>query len=180
MGNGKDIDAGCKINNDAKHIREILEGAIRMAGIIHDRTYSFQLQCSPNDRFYKYSGNKERIKEKHIVPWGSVGMVLTNNKPSKFGLRGEPMLMIGYAVDHPSGTYRFYNPRTQSVVLSNNIRWTEWKQWEVDHDDFNKLLDVGDSGSKENHNLSNNPYSALFESKDSEDDVEEINDKDTL
>jgi hypothetical protein len=38
-----------RLNNDAKHIREILEGAIRTAGIIHDRMYSFQLQYSPND-----------------------------------------------------------------------------------------------------------------------------------
>lgn len=98
------------------------------------------MKCSPNGRFYKYAGNKENIREEHIVPWGSVGMVLANKKPTKFGTRGEPMLMIGYAMNHPSGTYRFYNPKTKSVVVSNNVKWTEWKRWEVDGEDLNKLL----------------------------------------
>ena len=173
----KTLMQAARLNNDAKHIREILEGAIRTAGMMHDRTYSFQMKCSPNDRFYKYSGNKEPIKEKHIVPWGSVGMVLTNNKPTKFGTRGEPMLMIGYAMNHPSGTYRFYNPRTKSVVLSNNVQWTEWKRWEVDQEDLTKLLVSGTSGHHESS--VNNPYSVLFESDDFDDDVEEIHEEDT-
>ena len=166
----KTLMQAARLHNDAKHIREILEGAIRTAGMMHDRTYSFKMQCSPNDRFYKYSGNKECIKEKHIVPWGSVGMVLTTNKPSKFNLRGEPMLMIGYAVNHPSGTYRFYNPRTKSVVLSNNVKWTEWKRWEISGEDLSGLLDIDTSG---NQAYANNPYSALFDSNETLDDDSE-------
>jgi hypothetical protein len=164
----KTLMQAARLQNDAKHIRDILEGAIRTAGMMHDRTYSFHMKCSPNDRFYKYSGNRESVKEKHIVPWGSVGMVLTTNKPSKFNLRGEPMLMIGYAMNHPSGTYRFYNPKSKSVVLSNNVKWTEWKRWEVSNEDLNRLLEHDGSTDE---NFSNNPYSSLFDDEDDMDDV---------
>ena len=129
-----------KLNDEAKRIREIVEGAIRTAGFTQDRSYQMRMKCSANDRFYEHSGNKENVKEHHIVPWGSIGMVLSNKKPTKFGTRGEPMLMIGYAMNHPSGTYRMYNPRTKSVVISNNVKWTEWKRWEVESTELNKLL----------------------------------------
>jgi len=41
------------------------------------------------------------------------------------------MMMIGYAMDHPSGTYRFYNPTTDHVVVSNSVKWSDYKRWEA-------------------------------------------------
>jgi len=41
------------------------------------------------------------------------------------------MMMVGYAMDHPSGTYRFYNTTTDNIVASNSVKWSDYKRWEV-------------------------------------------------
>jgi len=41
------------------------------------------------------------------------------------------MMMVGYAMDHPSGTYRFYNPMTDNIVVSNSVKWSDYKRWEA-------------------------------------------------
>jgi len=42
------------------------------------------------------------------------------------------MMMVGYALDSPSGTYRFHNPRTNAVVQSNSVTWKEFFRYEDD------------------------------------------------
>jgi len=39
---------------------------------------------------------------------------------------GVAIMMVGYALDSPSGTYRFYNPKTNAVVESNSVTWKEF------------------------------------------------------
>ena len=41
------------------------------------------------------------------------------------------MMMIGYALEHPSGTYEMYNPKTDSIVITNSIKWTDFNRWEL-------------------------------------------------
>ena len=41
------------------------------------------------------------------------------------------MMMIGYALDHPSGTYQFYNPNTDTVIISNSVKWSAFNRWEA-------------------------------------------------
>ena len=41
------------------------------------------------------------------------------------------MMMIGYALEHPSETYKMYNPKTDSVVITNSIKWTDFNRWEL-------------------------------------------------
>ena len=36
-------------------------------------------------------------------------------------------MMVGYALNHGSGTYRVYNPKTNRIVLSRNVVWGEFK-----------------------------------------------------
>jgi hypothetical protein len=36
--------------------------------------------------------------------------------------RGIPMLMVGYADDHPADCYHMYNPDKDSVVISRDIQ----------------------------------------------------------
>ena len=33
------------------------------------------------------------------------------------------MMMAGYALNHPSGMYEFYNPNTDSIIISNSVKW---------------------------------------------------------
>ena len=36
------------------------------------------------------------------------------------------MIIVGYAQNHPRGTYRLYNPAKQSVVTSRDIYWHDF------------------------------------------------------
>jgi hypothetical protein len=36
------------------------------------------------------------------------------------------MIMVGYADDHPADCYRMYNPITDRVVISRDVRWAKW------------------------------------------------------
>ena len=45
------------------------------------------------------------------------------------------MMMIGYALDHPSGMYHMYNPTTDSVVISNSVKWKDFNRWKVSSSD---------------------------------------------
>ena len=45
--------------------------------------------------------------------------------------RGTAMMFVGCALDHPSGTYKFYNPTTDDIIIVNSVRWSLFKPWEV-------------------------------------------------
>jgi hypothetical protein len=36
------------------------------------------------------------------------------------------MIMVGYADDHSADCYRMYNPITDRVVISRDVRWAQW------------------------------------------------------
>ena len=41
------------------------------------------------------------------------------------------MLMVGYAFNHPSDTYEMYNPATDTIVVSNSIKWSSFTRWDL-------------------------------------------------
>ena len=63
-----------------------------------------------------------------LVEFGRVGVMNKKMKiHGKMQERGEPVMMVGYALNHGSGTYRVYNPKTNRIVLSRNVVWGEFK-----------------------------------------------------
>ena len=69
--------------------------------------------------------------------------------------RGTAMMMVGYALNHHSGTYEFYNPNTDNIIISNSAKWKYFNRWEytkVD-DTIIKLLknDEKEYSSKEDN-----------------------------
>ena len=72
---------------------------------------------STNDLFYG-SKRKFKVKPKHFIEWERVGFVANKRtRTTKMEARGVPMLMVGYAFNHPSGTYEMYNPATDTIVI---------------------------------------------------------------
>ena len=37
-------------------------------------------------------------------------------------------IMVGYSDNHTRDTYKLYNPETNRVVISRDIKWVEWKK----------------------------------------------------
>jgi hypothetical protein len=38
------------------------------------------------------------------------------------------MIMVGYADNHSLDVYRMYNPITDTVILSRDVKWTNWER----------------------------------------------------
>jgi len=84
--------------------------ATKTAAFLYDECPQKGKFRSPNEVWYG-SDYKQRVKPEHYVQLGRVGFV-TNKSDyvKKNESSGVAMMMVGYALDSPSGTYRFYNP----------------------------------------------------------------------
>lgn len=104
------------------------------------QTASFLGDMGPTDRSkvsaeVLYSGEPMKMKHSHFVEWGRVGIVTDKTKlKGKFKDKGKPMVMVGYCLDHPAGTYRMYNPKTRAVVVTDSVKWSSFKRWEAEED----------------------------------------------
>jgi len=114
-----------------KRNKIILVEAIKTASFLYEEGPRKGKELSINELFFGVKG-RERVKSKHFIEWGRIGFVSNKRtKTNKMVSRGTAMTMIGYAMDHPSGTYRFYNLTTDHVVVSNSVKWSDYKRWEA-------------------------------------------------
>jgi len=69
----------------------------------------------------------------NIIQFGGIGFV-TNKRTyvKKNENKAIAMMMVGYALDSPSGTYRFYKPTIYAIVESNSVTWKEFSRFEDD------------------------------------------------
>ena len=69
---------------------------------------------------------------KHLIEWGRIGSPANKRtKTANMDNNGTAMLIVGYAVDHPSGTHRMYNPGTDSIVITNCVKWSVFNPWQA-------------------------------------------------
>lgn len=77
------------------------------------------------------------------------------------------MMMVGYALNSPSGTYRMYNPKTNAVIETNSVGWK----------DFNRFEDESVTKLKnEFHEPKSGGTMTVDDDDDSDDDVTHTND----
>ena len=62
----------------------------------------------------------------HLVQWGRIGYITIHMKQNKLSKKSIKCVCMGYADDHSSDTYRFYNPVTNKILLSRDVTWAEW------------------------------------------------------
>ena len=46
--------------------------------------------------------------------------------------KGYPALMVGYAINHRPGVYKVYNPKTNRIVLTCDVTWTDFKPQQLE------------------------------------------------
>ena len=121
--------AGLKDN--VKKNKKILIRAINTASFLIDECPHKRSKECNNDLFYG-SSRKPKVRPEHFVQWGRVGFVPNKRThTTKMKARGTAMMFVGYALNHPSGTYEFYNPTTDGIVISNSVRWKDFNRWEA-------------------------------------------------
>ena len=66
---------------------------------------------------------------KNLIQFGRVGVANDKGKKikAKMDKRGQVVMMVGYAMNHGSGTYRVFNPKTNRIIFSRDITWDEFK-----------------------------------------------------
>ena len=122
-------NAGLKPN--VKKNKKIIVEAIKTACFLNEECPQKGKSLSVNEIFFGDKG-KQRVKQKDFVEWGRIGFVANKRtKTAKMENRGTAMMFVGYALDHPSGTYKFYNPTTDAIIESNSVRWSDFKPWEA-------------------------------------------------
>jgi hypothetical protein len=81
---------------------------------------------SPNMR---WNGEPGKLKAKDLVEFGRIGYVTDRTKfKAKMAEKATKCIMVGYATNHSSDTYRVYDPLTKKVRLSRDVKWAEWKR----------------------------------------------------
>ena len=105
-----------------KQNQKILPRAIVTAIFLTEVTPNKSSGLSSHDLFYG-SNQKLHVKPEHYIQWRRVGFVANKcTHVSKMKARGTAMMFVGYALNHPSGTYEFYNPNPDSVIVSNSMK----------------------------------------------------------
>ena len=98
-------------------------------------------QKSPNELFF--NKKKDRVQVKHFMEWGRFGFITDKgNKNTKFKARGTPMMFVGYCLEHPSGTYKFYNADKHIIVRSDSGKWSTFKKCEVTSEKIGQLKEL--------------------------------------
>ena len=137
------------IKDEVKRNKKILVQAINAANFLTEECPN-ETGFSANDLFYGME-RKTKVKSLHYVEWGRIGFVANKNSyTTKMKVRGIPMMMVGYALNHPSGTYEMYNPTTDSVIVTDSVKWKDFTRWEATSMDstIGKLYDNKNTSPK--------------------------------
>jgi len=113
------VNAG--LNKVARSIRTILMEAIKTASFLYDECPQANDESCPNEKWYSEE-YKVRAKPEHYVQFGRIGFVANKRTHVKKNeTRSNAMMIVGYALNSPSGTYRMYHPRTNLVIETNSV-----------------------------------------------------------
>ena len=106
--------------------------AIKTMSFLYDECpQSIDDEC-PNKKQYQ-NEYKVQVKPEHYVQFGRIRFV-TNKRThvKKNDTRGTAMMMVGYALNSPSGTYRMYNVQTRAMIETNSVGWKDFTKGEAE------------------------------------------------
>ena len=100
--------------------------AVNTATMLTNQAINSVNQESPNDLFYGDTLPKLRRPYKDLKEFGRIGHVTIRTKVKKLDKKTIKCVFLGYSMDHSSGTYRMYNPDTNSIIDSRDVKWAAW------------------------------------------------------
>lgn len=63
----------------------------------------------------------------HLIEFGRIGYVtVCTAHLSKMAECSHKCIMVGYALNHSSDAYRMYNPATNAILMTRDVRWSTW------------------------------------------------------
>ena len=84
--------------------------------------YNYMIPAKRTESPYKIMWKEESPRLGKLVEFGRIGYVTNRSKiKSKMSSRSFKAIMVGYAKEHSSDTFRMYNPTTRKVILTRDI-----------------------------------------------------------
>ena len=93
--------------------------AISTAGFLTD---SCPKRNKESAKLLFFNDYKEMVKTKHLVQWGRLYFIPNKRShTNKMKTQCITMMIVGYALNHPSGQYEFYNTNTDAIITSSSV-----------------------------------------------------------
>jgi hypothetical protein len=113
---------GARLTEEARHL--LRTEADSTAEKISNIVCNGQSGQSPNEIF---DGKPSKLTPEFMVEFGRIGYVTIRKKIlKKWEKKSTKCIMVGYADNHSPDTYRMYNPETNQVILSRDVKWADW------------------------------------------------------
>jgi len=94
--------------------------ATRLSNMIWNK----QVQGIPNVIF---NGNSGKLWPKLLIKFGCIGYIqIKCQVNTKWVEKSTKCIMVGYTDNHSADTYRMYDPQTNTVHLTHDVRWADW------------------------------------------------------
>ena len=124
---------------DLKRAQAMMESAdltnglknILRAEAVHTVSLLDNLTPSPGEtksKYEKFFGKKSPITLKDLVIFGRIGYKTLRHKiKGKLKPKAMKCMMVGYAMEHSTTTYRLYMFDKKVIHLSRDVNWTDWQ-----------------------------------------------------
>ena len=112
--------------------------AVSCAAYLQDLTITAGRECA----LELWSGTNVQILYTKLIEFGRLGVATKKKKlKSKMDERGFKVVMVGYASNHAVGVYRLYNPQTNRIIMSRDVKWSTFNRKQL-HDGM-ELFEAG-------------------------------------
>ena len=99
--------------------------AVNYANDTVNLTWSRTTKSNP---YVMMNRQKSRLGN-YVQPFGRIGEVRTKEKiKGKWSEKSIRMIMVGYAKNTTTDTYRMFNPSTKKVWVTRNVIWMDWRR----------------------------------------------------
>ena len=137
----------------------VINGPLRKsiwAEVANYETYTANILVSRKDEMCPYEKfyGRNPVYVKDLTAFGKICISKRNNDlhRSKLTNKGIPCMMVGYAKDNATGTYRMLNLESNRIIKSRNVRWMnrtygEYVRGEIDEIEVNQESFTDHSGT---------------------------------
>jgi hypothetical protein len=120
--------------------------------------------------YEKFHGKEPKLNPKHLIEFGRIGYVTDRDKmKAKKRPKSKKMIMVGYADNHSPDTYRMFDPSTNRIKSTRDVRWADWNRNKPEEN-----LDLFDKDKVEEDSPDENEEEAELKLDDDDEDPDEF------
>jgi hypothetical protein len=113
---------------EAADFTERMKNRLRQSAI-ETATLLYNTSCNDGEKspYEKFFGTRPTLTPEQMIQFGRMAYITDRNKiKSKLKPKAYKCLFAGYALNHSAHTYKFYNPVTNKIIYSRDVKWGQW------------------------------------------------------